>query len=99
MTEDRVPTPEPLTDRIEQLVQYVYRMREPDIVRPDEEQSIRNIAGLIRAEAVGAPPLDVPPAYQSIIKALTYPCREPIHRAAAEALARLGSAPSRSGDG
>lgn len=36
-----------------------------------------------------AQPLDVAPAYQPIIKALTYPCREPMHRAAAEALARL----------
>ena len=41
----------PRTSRIDQLIVYVERMRSPDIVRPDEEASLRHIASLIEDEA------------------------------------------------
>lgn len=43
-------TDRPSTERIEQVIRFVYRMREPDIVRPDEENSLRHLLSLVRAE-------------------------------------------------
>lgn len=39
-------------ERIDQLVAFVERMRDPDIVRPDEEASLRHLAQLVAGAAL-----------------------------------------------
>lgn len=40
-----------IKDRTEQVIRYIYKMRDPDIVRPHEEADLRNLL-VLHGEAV-----------------------------------------------
>jgi hypothetical protein len=64
-------------ERIDQLVAFVERMRQPDVVRPDEETSLRNLAQLV-ADAQLETAIDV--ATDVVMGAVAWPRAGAIRR-------------------